>query len=31
MNWVGPPRTDSSILGIYKGPNIITITSCGHC
>ena len=28
---VGPPPTNSGILGIYKDPNIITITSCGHC
>ena len=28
--WVGPPPTNSGILGIYKDPNIITITSCGH-
>ena len=24
------PTTDSGILGIYRGPNIITIISCGH-
>ena len=28
--WVGPPPTNSGILGIYKDPSIITITSCGH-
>ena len=24
------PTTDSGILGIYTGPNMITIISCGH-
>ena len=28
--WVGPPPTNSGILGIYKDLNITTITSCGH-
>ena len=28
--WVGPPTTNSGILGIYRDPNIITISSCGH-
>ena len=28
--WVGPPPTNSSILGTYKDPNIITIGSRGH-
>ena len=28
--WVGPPPTNSGILGIYKDLNIITITPCGH-
>ena len=30
IDWVRPPRTNSGILGIYKEPNIISITSCGH-
>ena len=30
MGWVGPPATNSGILGIYKDLNVITITSCGH-
>ena len=28
--WVGPPPTNSGILGIYKDLNIVTISSCGH-
>ena len=28
--WVGPPLTNSAILGIQKDPNIITITFWGH-
>ena len=24
------PNTNSGILGIYRGPNIITIIHCGH-
>ena len=28
--WVGPPPTNSGILGIYKDPSTITITSRGH-
>ena len=28
--WVGPPPTNSGILGIYKDPNTITVTTCGH-
>ena len=30
MFWVVPPPTNSGILGTYKDPNIITITSCAH-
>ena len=30
ISWVGPPPTDSGILGIYKDLEIIAITSCGH-
>ena len=30
ITWVGPPPTDSGILGICKDLDIITITSCGH-
>ena len=30
MCWVEPPPTSTGILGIYKDPNMITITSCGH-
>ena len=27
--WVGLPLTTSGILGIYKDPNTVTISSCG--
>ena len=30
IHWVGPPPTKSGILGIYKDPSIITITSWSH-
>ena len=30
MTWVRPLATNSSKLGIYTGPYIITILSCGH-
>ena len=30
ISWVGPPPTNSGILGMYKDLNMITITSCGH-
>ena len=30
MDWVGPPTTNSGILGIYRGPNIIASISSGH-
>ena len=29
MCWVGPPPTNSDILGIYTDPTIVTITPCG--
>ena len=30
IHCVGPPPTNSAILGIYKDHNIISITSSGH-
>ena len=30
MYWVGPPPTNRGMLGIYKDPHILTLTSCGH-
>ena len=30
IHWVGPPPTNSGILGIHKPLNKITITPCGH-